>query len=147
MEWVVPRDALNRHSRGSLQLPPPTWLTLMELAGFQSLADVANSGCPYDPSISVNEPQHASRFRFPVSTTEEASFSVPVVPVIVPFSDGTSQGVDVCLPGDENHPHPVNPSQDARQGRKRRIRVRQGEALDYLDTTPHAIRLPASSRL
>lgn len=49
--WVEPATALDRHSRGEVQLVPPTWITLSELASFSSteaaLAGIADREPPF----------------------------------------------------------------------------------------------------
>jgi 8-oxo-dGTP pyrophosphatase MutT (NUDIX family) len=47
--WLRPAEALERHLAGVIQLAPPTWVTLRELAGFDSTAtalEVARSRVP-----------------------------------------------------------------------------------------------------
>ncbi|MGV9195135.1 NUDIX hydrolase [Microbacterium sp. MC2] len=39
-EWMRPADALERHGRGELTLYPPTWVTLHDLAGQDTVADI-----------------------------------------------------------------------------------------------------------
>jgi 8-oxo-dGTP pyrophosphatase MutT (NUDIX family) len=49
--WLSPREALSRHQSGSMQLVPPTWVTLHELSGFATVADAleaARGAQPFD---------------------------------------------------------------------------------------------------
>ncbi len=41
--WFPPKEAIAKHERGELHLPPPTMLTLMELAEFATAADAIRS--------------------------------------------------------------------------------------------------------
>jgi 8-oxo-dGTP pyrophosphatase MutT (NUDIX family) len=40
VEWLAPRDALDRHERGEIALMPPTMVTLGELTAYDTVADV-----------------------------------------------------------------------------------------------------------
>ena len=42
-EWFTPSHALRLAADGEISLPPPTYLTLMELNSFKNLEDLANS--------------------------------------------------------------------------------------------------------
>jgi hypothetical protein len=37
LEWLTPLDALRRHANHSLQLSPPTWVTLCQLSAYHNL--------------------------------------------------------------------------------------------------------------
>lgn len=41
--WVRPAEALDKHRAGSVDLVPPTWITLYDLARFDSTADALDS--------------------------------------------------------------------------------------------------------
>ena len=41
--FAPPHEFLRRHAAGEISLPPPTWLTLMELCGWSSIDDVLNA--------------------------------------------------------------------------------------------------------
>ena len=41
--FATPQEFLQRHAAGEISLPPPTWLTLMELCGWSSIDDVLNA--------------------------------------------------------------------------------------------------------
>jgi hypothetical protein len=38
--WIQPGAALRRHAEGELQLAPPTWVTLHDLASFDRVSEI-----------------------------------------------------------------------------------------------------------
>jgi 8-oxo-dGTP pyrophosphatase MutT (NUDIX family) len=38
-QWMRPQDALQAHRTGTLDLPPPTWVTLQQLGGYPTVAE------------------------------------------------------------------------------------------------------------
>ncbi|MET7896545.1 NUDIX hydrolase [Streptomyces mirabilis] len=48
--WITPVDALERHATGDLELMPPTWLTLHDLAPATSVAAVLATA-PAEPEV------------------------------------------------------------------------------------------------
>lgn len=51
--WVRPVDALAKHTAGEVQLVPPTWLTLNELATYDTTAEALAAIADDDPTFYV----------------------------------------------------------------------------------------------
>jgi 8-oxo-dGTP pyrophosphatase MutT (NUDIX family) len=49
--WIRPADALSRRESGEIELIPPTWVTLHNLAGASSTADVCADAASREPEI------------------------------------------------------------------------------------------------
>lgn len=48
-QWIRPADALTRRDAGEIELVPPTWVTLWQLAGASSVADAIEMACAGEP--------------------------------------------------------------------------------------------------
>ena len=47
--WLPPAEALERHSRGELAVVPPTYVTLLSLAGFHSIGEAMKHAASREP--------------------------------------------------------------------------------------------------
>jgi 8-oxo-dGTP pyrophosphatase MutT (NUDIX family) len=47
--WLAPADALQRHATGEIAIVPPTWVTLHQLAGHDTVADAIADAATRDP--------------------------------------------------------------------------------------------------
>lgn len=77
VDWLEPEDAIAKHSRGEILLPPPTYLTMRELAAVRGGADAV------------------------AALARAGRDLAPILPRIVPAEGGA---VAICLPGDREHP-------------------------------------------
>ena len=53
--WMRPADAMARRDAGEIELAPPTWMTLMLLAGFPSVGDLLGHATEVEPEFYVTK--------------------------------------------------------------------------------------------
>ncbi len=50
-QWVDPAEALRRRDAGEIELSPPTWITLSQLAAFDSVAEAVDTVAAWEPEF------------------------------------------------------------------------------------------------
>lgn len=112
MEWFTPDEAVAAFKEGTINLPPPTWITLRLLSRIPHLKDLLA--------------QYSARPFYSTSTPISKETILPYLPMVVSKSE---QGLVMALPGDSSYPVPeLAGATDS----KHRMTLKEGGNFEYV---------------